>query len=133
MQAAPCQHLFSFRVGVAVSAEVSAGIVRPYVAGEITGTFRPGTFSFRRQKAASDGLFIIPDPHTAAAVGSIGGKLISFRAGFERHAVGLGGGSEGLPQGQPLLSCDFPRFRKIPPDLGEEIDKADDGSLRISL
>ena len=109
------------------------GIVSPDITGQVAGTFRPGALFLRSIQAFADGLFVIVDPHTTSTVSSIDGQLIPFCAGLDCHAMGRGCLYDFLSQGKSLVFCHFFGFRKVPPDLGIEVDKTDDYSFCVAL
>jgi hypothetical protein len=87
MQAAVDQHLLRRRIGIAVSAQVSAGIISTDIAGQVAGTGFPGIGPFRHDQPLADRLFIIRDLHAASAVRPIGCQLIAFRTGTYDHTM----------------------------------------------
>ena len=80
-----------------------AGVVRADVAGNVTRAFRSRALSFWHIQPPADSLLIVADPHTAAALGSIGGKFISLCAWLNDHAMGRSDLNHGLPKNQPFF------------------------------
>ena len=109
--------IFMVVVCVAVTAEVSAGIVSAYICSENTGTFCPLRFLFRHDKVASYCSFKGLLCHTTAAVHSVWCKVSSFGTGFYCDAVQFADLSKRLADGDTLPGCDRPSLRKVPLDL----------------
>ena len=110
-----------------------AGIIRADIAGQIAGAIRSCAFLFGRVQMFSDGFLIIADPHTAAAVRTVGSKLVAFRAGLYCHAVGGSNFYDLFSESQALLICDLSCLREVPSDLGIEVNETDHGSLGIAV
>ena len=68
---------------------------------------------------------IIADPHTAAAVRTVGSKLVAFRAGLYCHAVGGSNFYDLFSESQALLLCDLSCLREVPSDLGIEVNETE--------
>ena len=81
----------------------------------------------------SNSFLIIADSHTAAAVCTIGGKLVAFRAGFYYHTVGRCDLYDLFSESKALLPSDFSGFLEVPSDLGIEVNETDHGSLGIAV
>ena len=110
-------YIFVVIVCVAVTAEMSAGIVSAYIRSENAGTFGSLRFLFRNDKIAADrsskGLLC----HTSAAVHSVWFKVCSLGAGFYCDTIAFAYLCKSPADGDALLRRDCPSLRKVPLDL----------------
>ena len=133
MEPALRQHFRSFRICIAISAQMSASVICADIAGQIAGAIRSCAFLFGRVQMLSDGFFIIADPHTAAAVGAVGSKFIAFRAGLYCHAVGRSNLYDLFSKNEALFPGDLFSLREVPSDLRIEVNETDHGSSGIAV
>ena len=124
---------FRICVRIAVTAEVSAGIIRADVIRKKTGAFSAGSFFLWKLQFFMDGLLKDPCSHAAAAVCAIGGQFRSFRAGPKNHTVRICHADHLPAQGQPFFLRNGPALRKIPEHFSVQIQKADDAGMGIAL
>ena len=79
MKPAERHDLFWLRIGVAVFAQMPAGIVRAYVTREVAGTFSTRALLFRGVQAHANRIFVVAYLHTSAAISAENREVASLR------------------------------------------------------
>ena len=126
------QHGLFVCVGIAVAAEMAAGIVGPDVAGDVAGALGPVFRVGREYQVFADGRFKYLLGHTPGAVGARLFQTGVLAAGFQGHAVLSGNRYHGLCEGKLRLKGHGAHLWKVPLHLFVKVDKADDDGIRCT-
>lgn len=121
-------------IGVAVAAQVPAGVVLADVVCQVAGALLPVSGIGRQDQVFTDGLLEGGLGDAAGAVRADGGEAGILAAGFDGYAVLIRNLNKAFRQGQLGLKGNRAGLREVFPDLFIEVDIADDtcsgGSLQ---
>ena len=126
------QYSLFLRIGVAVAAKVTAGVIGANVSREITGAFLPVVRIRRDGEILADGGFKGFHRHAARAVRTQSGERRAFPTGLDGHAIFLSGFHKGGGDGLLIVGRNSPCFREVSFHFFIQIDEADDGGVGIA-
>ena len=111
-------------IGVAIPAEVSAGIIGADVCSQQAGTF-PASLVLPpwRVEVAAQRLFVQRDCHTSAAIRAIALQIIALRSGTKRHTGVICYLDHLLTQLHFILMCQRPERGKVSLDFLIQVDE----------
>ena len=121
-------------IGIAVPAEVRAGVVHADISAEKAGAALPGLpFAGGDREADTKGIFYLFLVHTPGDVDAELREPGVFQAGHDLHAVRFGDRHEGFTERILFRSIDFPHFREVLFRFLEQIDETHDDLSRVPL
>lgn len=120
---------FPVRIGVAVAAEVAAGVVLADIICQVTGAFPAVSGIGRHNQILADRLFKGFLRDAAGAVRAGRGQAGILAAGLDDHTVPRGDGDDLFRQSQLGVKGDRAGLGKVSPDLFIEVNKADDTGM----
>jgi len=113
-------------IGIAVAAQVPAGVVLADVVCQVAGAFLPVPGIGRQDQVFTDGLLKGGLGDAAGAVRADGGEAGILAAGLDSHTVPVRDPDQAFRQCQLGLEGDRAGFREVLPDLFIEVNVTDD-------